>query len=117
MFTHWENQCVLNDSVFLRNLKDKLFSQYVQVVNTKLAALSTDSKLRTYKSFKSEFCMEPYIFSLPSITYMQAIAKFRLSSHNLRIETGRQQGHITTAAYVFLKHPNREMRVYLRPGT
>ena len=95
MYTHWENQCVLNDLVFLRNLKDKLFSQYVQVVNTKLAALSSDSKLRTYKLFKPEFCMESYIFSLPSITYMQAIAKFRLSSHNLRIETGRHMRPVT----------------------
>ena len=68
LFTHWENQLVTNEKVFLRNLKDKLFGQYAEVTNAKLNVLNAESKLRTYKIYKSEFCMEPYIFALPSIT-------------------------------------------------
>ena len=48
-------------------------------------------KLRTYKTFKTTFCFEPYLtFNLPKKTYTN-IARFRVSSHNLRIETGRHE--------------------------
>jgi len=46
-------------------------------------------KLRTYKLFKTNYCLEPYLTSnLPKKTYTN-IARFRVSSHNLKIETGR----------------------------
>ena len=48
-------------------------------------------KLRTYKNFKTTYCLEPYlIMNLPKKTYVN-IARFRVSSHNLRIETGRHE--------------------------
>ena len=64
-----ENQCVSNDSAFHRNLKDKLFSQYVRMVNTKLVALSTDSKLLAERmNYLNHNSVWSHIFfSLPSI--------------------------------------------------
>jgi hypothetical protein len=52
---------------------------------------NTDSnpKLRTYKLFKSNFQFESYLSSPTNINHAIALAKFRISSHNLAIETGR----------------------------
>jgi hypothetical protein len=48
-------------------------------------------KLRTYKTFKTDYCLEPYLaLNLPKKTYSN-IARFRVSSHNLKIETGRHE--------------------------
>ena len=33
--------------------------------------------------------MEPYILTVPSVTYIQCIARLRLASHKLNIELGR----------------------------
>ena len=55
-------------------------------------------KLRTYKKFKATFCLEPYLtFNLQKKTYTN-LARFRVSSHNLRIETGRHESPKLPAA-------------------
>ncbi len=46
-------------------------------------------KLRTYKLFKEEFKFENYLSSTKNLNHTQALFRFRISSHNLRIETGR----------------------------
>ena len=50
---------------------------------------SLNPKLRTYKLFKNELCLEPYITSVKNVNHRIAIARFRTSSHNLHIEKGR----------------------------
>ena len=48
-------------------------------------------KLRTYKNFKTEMRIEPYLnLGLPKKLYC-SVARFRLSSHNLQIELGRHK--------------------------
>ena len=48
-------------------------------------------KLRTYKTFKTDSRIEPYLMhNLPKSVYTN-IARFRLSSHNLNIELGRHK--------------------------
>lgn len=48
-------------------------------------------KLRTYKTFKNTYCLERYLtLNLPKKT-LNNIARFRVSSHNLKIETGRHE--------------------------
>ena len=48
-------------------------------------------KLRTYKTFKIDMRLEPYLnYNLPKSIYT-SIARFRLSSHNLNIELGRHK--------------------------
>ena len=47
--------------------------------------------LRLYKSFKKSFCLENYIKDVANRHTQKCISKFRLSSHNLRIHTGRQK--------------------------
>ncbi len=45
-------------------------------------------KLRTYKLFNVEFKFENYLSSTINPNHRLALFRFRISSHNLRIETG-----------------------------
>ena len=53
---------------------------------------SDRSKLRTYAKLKLETGMEDYIGSIKNINDRTALAKIRLSNHDLMIEKGRHQG-------------------------
>ena len=46
-------------------------------------------KLRKHKLFKKEFRLENYLIEIENTKHALALAHFRISSHNLRIETGR----------------------------
>ena len=48
----------------------------------------SDGKLDTHFSFKTDFCREPYL-DLHQFHLRKAICKFRISAHNLLIESGR----------------------------
>ena len=48
-------------------------------------------KLRTYKYFKTEMRIEPYLNVGLTKNLFRSIARFRLSSHNLQIELGRHK--------------------------
>ncbi len=65
-------------------LLDKYESTWLESVNDG----NTNPKLRSYKMFKSDFCFEPYL-NLANTKLRTAIARFRVSSHHLAIETGR----------------------------
>ena len=51
--------------------------------------VNTGNKLRTYAIFKNNYNMEPYLTSNLQRPASICLAKFRTSSHNLEIETGR----------------------------
>ena len=51
--------------------------------------------LTTYKSFKVEFCHEPYLHLVTNIKHRKALTRLRCSSHHLAIETGRWTKPIT----------------------
>ncbi len=46
-------------------------------------------KLRTYKTFKLYFKQEICLSEIKDYRYIIALARFRISSHYLKIETGR----------------------------
>ena len=48
-----------------------------------------ENKLRTYRQFKLEFCYEPYLDIVRVQLHQRAITRFRVSAHNLHVETGR----------------------------
>ena len=54
--------------------------------------------LRTYRTFKHDYVMEPYLYLVKKHTYRQAIAKFRCSSQTLEIERGRHTNPKTPVA-------------------
>ncbi len=45
--------------------------------------------IRIYKLFKEELKFENYLSSMKNLNHTLALFGFRISSHNLRIETGR----------------------------
>ena len=57
-------------------------------------------KLRTYFTFKSDFQLEEYLCSIDNFEKRSAIAKLRLSSHKLKIETGRFNNTPVNIEYV-----------------
>ena len=54
--------------------------------------------LRTYKMFKSNYIMEPYLFLVKKPRFRNVIARFRCKSHTLEIERGRQTNPQTPVA-------------------
>ena len=52
--------------------------------------ISSTNKFNTYCTYKSLLVSEKYLVCISNINYKTALAKFRCSSHNLRIETGRR---------------------------
>ncbi len=46
-------------------------------------------KLRTFKTYKNYFKQENYLSVIKDCRYMTSLVRFHISSHNLKIETGR----------------------------
>ena len=51
--------------------------------------IESSSKLRTYALVKKYFCVEPYILHIRGNHLIRAIARYRMSSHDINIERGR----------------------------
>ena len=51
--------------------------------------ISSFSKLNTYVSFKSKFCMEGYLDTILNRTHRIWYTKIRISNHRFAVETGR----------------------------
>ena len=79
--------------VFYKRLRLRLQDQHNQVFRSPLynddVRQGTASKLRTYRVFKNDYKMENYLTCVKDFRYRRALAKLRLSNHQLRIEIGR----------------------------
>ena len=51
--------------------------------------ISSFSKLDTYRSFKSSFCMEGYLDTISNRSHRVCYSKMRISNYRFAIETGR----------------------------
>lgn len=87
MIDVWEKQNM--DSKTLATVKEKLYKSFMDKIMFDIA--ENFPKLRTFKKFKGEYKLENYISELHDDRYIKAIFRFRVSSHNLRIETGRYE--------------------------
>ena len=76
------------------NIKHTIASLYTKAQEKLMLAINDSDlnpKLRTFKLFKTDLRLEPYLnHNLPKYVY-SSIARFRLSSHNLHIELGRHK--------------------------
>jgi hypothetical protein len=84
----------LNINIMNCDLKKLITSLFDQAKCKMMADINDNDKypkLRTYKTFKTDMRIEPYLnYNLPKSIYTN-IARFRLSSHNLNIELGRHK--------------------------
>ena len=84
----WFYQGVANESNFLRIFKERI--KDIDAQNWSSRVKSYD-KLRMYISFKSNFCVEPYILYNHDSKRRSFMANFRFSSLELNIEMGRRK--------------------------
>ena len=82
----WDQQGVGDELRFL-----KIFKQRCIDIDTQLwsESVNTSRKLDCYASFKRELSLEPYLTSLDKPIFKLMLCRFRTSTHNLKIETGR----------------------------
>ena len=85
--TAWDEQSL--DIKTYSVLKERLHKAFMDKCIENIDDSDKNPKLRTYKLFKNEFRMENYLLTLNNLNHSLALARFRISSHNLRIETGR----------------------------
>lgn len=83
----WFNQTFKRKSSIKRSFKKTVLSKYESAW---FVELNRKDKLRTYRKFKSEFKLEPYL-SLVSFCSRNKLTKFRISAHRLEIEVGRHR--------------------------
>ena len=72
----------------LDTLKEKVHSTHMENCMARIKS-NIEGKLRIFRTFKQDYCMEGYLLLLPNLKHMSTIARFRMSSHTLAIETGR----------------------------
>ena len=83
----WDEQCLSNRE--LATVKERLYKLYMDGCLAEISDSEKNPKLRTFKLFKTTFKLENYLTSTKNISHIHALARFRISSHNLHIETGR----------------------------
>ena len=84
-FTHITNDFD-NTINYLPLFKRRVRDQFIQECNT---SVNNCSKLDYYVKFKYVFCYEDYLDKINKNSLRKLFSSFRLSSHNLEIETGR----------------------------
>ncbi|XP_048252544.1 uncharacterized protein LOC125380687 [Haliotis rufescens] len=82
----WQNQNVYPKPMFILSLTQRLKDIYLQ---SWTASLTQTNKCFYYKLFKAEIIMEDYLSKVNVKKFRTALSRFRCSSHNLLIETGR----------------------------
>ncbi len=81
----WNNTENVEWKSFCMQFKQRLIDVFAQ---SWTASIGNSGTLCTYSLFKSSFGYESYLDKLSS-TYRYAFTRLRLSSHELRVETGR----------------------------
>ena len=83
----WDVQYI--DDRTLGVIKERIYNLYMSKCMEDINDSDKYPKLRTYKLFKTQFKLEPYLTSTKNHNFNLALFRLRISSHNLRIETGR----------------------------
>ena len=87
MLGAWDDQCITLQDINIIN--ETLHTKFMNNTLEDIANSTKFPKLRTYKLFKKDFRLENYLVEIENTKHALALARFRISSHNLRIETGR----------------------------
>ena len=71
----------------IKNVRTRLFEEYSQEY---MENINNMPVLRSYCNFETELKMENYLLIIRSFKLRSIVSRFRLSSHSLTIEKGRQ---------------------------
>ena len=83
----WNNQFAIE--IPFQTIKQRIFDNYFQ---RWYCDINNSSRLQSYCIFKHKFESEKYLTAVIENKYKIALSRFRTSSHNLSIETGRYDG-------------------------
>lgn len=78
-----------NQVAAFNHFKSTIYSCYKNEWQKECNDIVSHPILRTYCTFKNDFCLEPYLIYVSEFKYRSALCKLRVSSHQLKIETGR----------------------------
>jgi len=92
----WDNQGCLYKNRMVESLRNCMYQKYEQDWLANINRGSNSNKLRTYNTFKNTFFAENYIFHTKDISTRKWLTQLRISSHCLKIETGRYTKPIKT---------------------
>ena len=82
----WDRPNSICVNAFLRIFKQKMIDVFHQ---SWLREVERSEVLTLYKEIKVLICYEPYLYICHTRSYRKALTQLRLSSHSLRIQTGR----------------------------
>lgn len=82
----WHEQYIANDKLFLHAFTQRLKDQFLQDWSSNI---SNSPKLMCYSNFKTIFEHENYLSHINIRKFRSALAKLRISNHDLNIERGR----------------------------
>jgi hypothetical protein len=80
----WLNQDILDIKLF--PIKNRIIEMYMQSWYSKI---NNSSRLQSYCMMKNRFEFEPYLDFIKEDKFRTALTRFKVSSHQLAIETGR----------------------------
>ena len=80
----------VNSKTFHRTCKQHILNFFIENWNAELCNMNKNPILRTYTLFKSNFGFENYLQNVNDYRFRNAISKFRMSSHTLEVQRGRQ---------------------------
>ena len=81
----------------INSIFDRFFLDEITKVNIGQDGLD-HNKLRLYKTFKGSFKQEPYLSIVNNRNQRAWLTRYRISAHNLRIESGRHTSPVTPVA-------------------
>jgi len=84
----WEQQWVVNSALFLDEFRTRLMDCDIQLWSVRMNSLP---KLRTLLLYKMDLKPEYYLYLYIPRRLRSALAKFRIGSHELEIESGRHR--------------------------
>ena len=90
----WTYPNSVNKKKFLPIFKRRLIDNFINETRRNLEA---SSSMSLYKEINQNFELSPYLTKIVNRKHRNALAKLRLSSHNLKIESGR---HTSTRARI-----------------
>ena len=92
LYQNWESQNSGHTNKFMLLFKESIVRIFTQQWRKDI---ESSSKLRTYALVKKDLCVEPYILHIRGNHLITAMARYRMSSHDLNIERGRYNNPIT----------------------
>ena len=89
-FSHYTCKFNLNTQVLLHASKDKINKAVRKIYDDFWwSEIIKSPKAAAYALFKNEVCFEEYLFQVKNTKHRNVLSRFRLSNHNLMIESGR----------------------------